>query len=56
MATAQDLNLEDTCLHVQSKEGSSDPLSDPFAILTYRHKRQNTNTSGSDSANKEIPI
>ena len=30
MATAQDVNLADTCMRGQSNEGLSDPLSDPF--------------------------
>ena len=56
MATAQDVNLADTWLRVQSNEEASDPLSDPFAIVTDRHKHQKTNTSGSASANKDIPV
>ena len=56
MATAQDVDLEDTWLSKKSNEGRSDPLSDPFAIVTDHHKHQKTNTSGSDSANKDIPI
>ena len=30
MATAQDVNLADTCMRGQSNEGLSDLLSDPF--------------------------
>ena len=56
MATAQDVDLADTWLRGKSNKGVSDPLSDPFAIVTDHHKCQNTNTSGSASANKDIPI
>ena len=56
MATSQDVNLADTWLRVQSNEEASDPLSDPFAIVTDRHKHQKTNTYGSASANKDIPV
>ena len=56
MATDQDVDLADTWLQGQSKEGLSDPLSDPFAILTDHHKRQKMNTSGYSSDNKDIPI
>ena len=56
MATSQDVNLEDTWILGQSNEGALDPLSDPFAIVTDNHKRKNTNTSESASANKEILI
>ena len=56
MATDQDLYLADTWMWVQSNEGAPDPLSDTFAIVTDHHKCQNTNTSGSASANKDIPI
>ena len=40
----------------QSNKGASDPLSDAFTIVTDHHKHQKTNTSGSASANKYIPI
>ena len=45
MATDQDVYLEDSWLKGKSNEGASDQLSDPFAILTYHHKFQKTNTS-----------
>ena len=52
MATSHDVDLADTWLWGQSNKGVSDPLSDPFAIVTEHHKRQKTNTSGSVSDNK----
>ena len=55
-ATAQDIDLADTWLQGQSNEGASDPLSYTFYIVTDHRKCQNTNTSGSASANKDIPI
>ena len=56
MATSQDVNLAYTWLQGQSNKGELDPLSDPFAIVTDNHKRQKIITSGSASANKDIPI
>ena len=56
MATAQDVNLADTWPRLQSNEEASDPLSDTFVIVTDCHKHQKTNTSGSASDNKDIPI
>ena len=56
MATAQYVDLADTWMRGQYNEGASDPLSYSFTIVTDHNKRQKTNTSGSDSANKEIPI
>ena len=56
MATAQDVDLEDTWLWGQSNEGASDSISYTFSIVTDNYKHQKTNTSGSASANKYIPI
>ena len=56
MATAQDVDLSDTWLQGQSKKEASETLSDPLYILTYHHKHQKTNTSGSASAIKDIHI
>ena len=56
MATSQYVDLEDTGLNRQSNKGAFHPLSYTFAIVTYNNKRQNTNTSGYASANKDIPI
>ena len=55
MSISQDVNLEDTWLQVKSNKESPDPISHPFATVTDNHKRQNTNTSGSASSNKDIP-
>ena len=56
MATAQDVDLSDTWLWGKSNEGASDLFSDTCDIVTDHHKRQKTNTSGSASTNKDIPI
>ena len=56
MATSQDVNLAYTWLQGQSNKGVSDTLSDPFTIVNDHHKRQKTNTSLSESVNKDIPI
>ena len=56
MATAQDFDLSDTWLRGQSNKGVSDPLSDPFNVVTDHHKFQKTNILGSASANKDIPV
>ena len=56
IATAQDVYLAETWLQFQSNEGASDILSYHFNIVTDHHKRQKTNTSGSSSSNKDIPI
>ena len=56
MATSQDFDLEDTWLQGKSNKGASDPLSDPFAIVTDHKKLQKTNTLGPDYDNKDIPI
>ena len=40
----------------QSNEGASDLLSDSFVIVNDPHKRQKTNTAGSASFNKDIPV
>ena len=56
MAPSQDVDLADTWLQVKFNEEESDPLSDPFDIMTDHHKRHKTNTSGYASGNKDIPI
>ena len=56
MATSQYVDLSYTWMQGQSNKGASDLISDTFANVTDHHKRQKTNTSGSASANKDIPI
>ena len=56
MAATQDVDFADTWLRGQSKEVESDMLSDHFGVVTDHQKHQKMNTSGSDSANKYIPI
>ena len=56
VATVKDVDLVDTWLQGQSDKEASDPLLNPFAIVTDHQKRQMTNTSGSASDNKKIPI
>ena len=56
MATSQYVDLGDTWMQDQSNEGASDPLSDPLAIVTDHLKRQNMNTSGYASSNKDIYV
>ena len=56
MTTSQYVVLAEIWMQGQSNEAASDPLSDTFAIVTDHHKHQKTNTSGSASANKYIPI
>ena len=56
MATAEDINLEDTWLRGLSNEEASDPITGPIAIVTAHHKRQKTSPSGHNSLDKTIPI
>ena len=47
MATAEYINLEDTWLNgPPGSVGAKDNISDPFAVVTYYHKLQKTNTTG----------
>ena len=56
MATAQDVDLSETWIRGQYNKGTLDTLSDPFDIVNDHQKYQKTNTSGSTSTNKDIPI
>ena len=56
MATAQDVDLSNTWLRGKYNKGTLDTHLDPFDIVTDHQKHQKTNTSGSTSANKDIPI
>ena len=56
LATAQYFDLSNTWLWGQSNEEASDPLLDPFAIVTDHQKCHKMSTSGCASDNKDIPI
>ena len=56
MATAQDIDLADTCLQVKCNKRALDQILGPFIVVTHHHKRQKINASGSTSNNKDIPI
>ena len=54
--TSKDINLLDTWLNgPPGSVGAKDQISDPFDVVTYHHKSQNTNTTGS-SLPKPNPI
>ena len=52
ISTSKDINFLDTWLNGPPRSvGAKDQISDPFDVMTYHHKRQKTNTTGSSPPN-----